>query len=193
VAHFRRFKFGVAFDNSDCDGALSEKVVNVALADAVPIVWGAPDIDRLLNMDAIVHCNVTYNAATDEGLVQAFIEKHTSNPQVWPEEAVQKLSVQRFAAAKAHLRALPGTAQCIAEVQRLDGDDAAFQRKVAQPLFTAADKGAFDLGRLGADIRRVMDARELSAAGYVCPGKSEDEREQEEHDRKHALESLAAN
>jgi hypothetical protein len=171
IRMYRPFKFVFAFDNSDCDGALSEKVVNAALADAVPIYWGARDVAQLLNREAIVHCDVTFNTAGDQALVAEHTERHGMAPSAVPDEAFDLLLTKRYAATLAHLRAQPAARRCIDEIKRLDGDDRAFEAKVAQPLYSAGARSGFDLARLAADLRRVMAAQELAAlqaAGRPC-------------------------
>jgi hypothetical protein len=51
-------------ENSNVPGYLSEKIVNAALGRAVPIFWGAPDAQLLLNPAAFVHCEAFFSYDT---------------------------------------------------------------------------------------------------------------------------------
>jgi hypothetical protein len=48
-------------ENCDTPGYITEKITNAALANAIPIFWGAPDAATDLNPAAFVHCKVPFS------------------------------------------------------------------------------------------------------------------------------------
>ena len=59
---FEGFKFVISMENSAQSGYVSEKVILAAMAGAIPIYFGAPDIAKYINVDRIVHCDLDSNA-----------------------------------------------------------------------------------------------------------------------------------
>lgn len=57
VQSYRPYKFVVAFENSQHDGYVTEKLVNAYLANAVPIYWGATDVGTYFNSESMINCN----------------------------------------------------------------------------------------------------------------------------------------
>eukprot|EP00451_Oxyrrhis_marina_P008860 CAMPEP_0204308284 /NCGR_PEP_ID=MMETSP0469-20131031/416_1 /ASSEMBLY_ACC=CAM_ASM_000384 /TAXON_ID=2969 /ORGANISM="Oxyrrhis marina" /LENGTH=768 /DNA_ID=CAMNT_0051287741 /DNA_START=33 /DNA_END=2339 /DNA_ORIENTATION=- len=51
---FRSFKFAMAFENTDTKGYITEKIMNVFLAGAVPIYWGTEDVKEVFNPESFV-------------------------------------------------------------------------------------------------------------------------------------------
>jgi hypothetical protein len=184
----RSFKFVLAFENSDCPGAMSEKAVNAALANAVPIMWGARDVSSLVSMEAVIYCNLTFDVHhptlqetrvhTEPTMGVAGVEqrwKEVFSPSFgYPfspaeEEEVQELVDRRFARVKAYLRRQPGFDKCIARIKEVDDDDAEFKRMISAP-FTSTGKivgdPVFDLDMAVArKVRAVMEATEVSNWG----------------------------
>ena len=50
------YKFTLSFENMATPGYLTEKLFNAYLAWVVPVYWGDPDVDELVNTDAFVWC-----------------------------------------------------------------------------------------------------------------------------------------
>jgi len=48
------YKFILAFENSNCDGYVTEKVYDALLVDAIPIYMGAPDIDDYVPPGSVI-------------------------------------------------------------------------------------------------------------------------------------------
>ncbi|MGI9657834.1 MAG: glycosyltransferase family 10 domain-containing protein [Gaiellaceae bacterium] len=46
VQRYRDYRFVVAIENDSLNGYVTEKLINAMLAGAVPIYWGAPDVDE---------------------------------------------------------------------------------------------------------------------------------------------------
>jgi hypothetical protein len=66
VEMFRHFKFVISMDNTNMDGAISEKIINAALANSLPIFWGDSRADTRLNTGGLVWCNFSYTSAMEE-------------------------------------------------------------------------------------------------------------------------------
>ena len=58
VTDFARYKFAVAGENTLIDGYLTEKIVTVLLAKAIPIYIGSPNVKEFVNPARFVHCDV---------------------------------------------------------------------------------------------------------------------------------------
>jgi hypothetical protein len=54
IRYLRTFKFTIAFENSRRVGYATEKLYDAFRADTIPIYWGDPCIDKVVNRDAIV-------------------------------------------------------------------------------------------------------------------------------------------
>lgn len=48
-------RFNIAFENTETDGYVTEKLIDPLLAGAIPIYWGAPDVLRDFNPDCLIH------------------------------------------------------------------------------------------------------------------------------------------
>ena len=57
VAIKSRYKFTIAFENATQRGYTSEKVFTSLEAHSIPIYWGNPDIDKIVNDEAIINCH----------------------------------------------------------------------------------------------------------------------------------------
>lgn len=57
VAIKSRYKFTIAFENAPQRGYTSEKVFTSLEAHSIPIYWGNPDIDKIVNDEAIINCH----------------------------------------------------------------------------------------------------------------------------------------
>jgi len=59
VRHYSDFKFSLTMENEVKDGYLTEKMFNGYFAKSIPIYWGAPDIAEIINMERIVHLDIS--------------------------------------------------------------------------------------------------------------------------------------
>ena len=50
-----RHRFNIAFENTETDGYITEKLTDPLLAGTIPIYWGAPDVLRDFNPDSFIH------------------------------------------------------------------------------------------------------------------------------------------
>ena len=115
VKAYQPYKFVVAFENSQVPGYITEKVMNVRLANAVPIYWGEPELDQYLNVQAVVWCK--------EDISGIDLSQYELGGATY--------AIQDFIKA---IR--PNLFQdCIKEIERLDQDPQAYADKLAQPLF----------------------------------------------------------
>ncbi len=67
TAYQREFKFSMAFENASAPGYTSEKIFNAFRARTIPIYWGDPDIENIINEDSFVNLNKysSYKEALD--------------------------------------------------------------------------------------------------------------------------------
>jgi hypothetical protein len=165
VGHMSKYKFVISFENSQFPGYFTEKLINPVLAGSVPIYWGAADIGRYVNTSRLVHCSLVftdYQRQTErggEGFKAGGSDKKHGEP--WPKRvephqpgyAEYLAEIERLVGGDNAMRG------CIAEVERLDKDPAAYRRVLETP-FLHGNKlsGVFNVSRLGAGLREVMVA-----------------------------------
>ena len=53
--YLRAFKFSIAFENSRRIGYVTEKLYDAFLADTIPVYWGDPNLEAIVNRDAVVY------------------------------------------------------------------------------------------------------------------------------------------
>ncbi len=105
ITWFGKYKFAICFENSAGPGWISEKLFDAYMGVSIPVYWGPTDLEQYgLNGDAFVLCNP-----------DGYSPPTTGNRQVY------MLPNATFNA-------------CIEEIRRLDHDDAAYARKLRQPL-----------------------------------------------------------
>lgn len=51
------YKFAIAFENCSYPGYLTEKLIDAAIVDAIPIYWGDPDVGDHFNSKAFINCH----------------------------------------------------------------------------------------------------------------------------------------
>lgn len=54
VQKYKPYRFVICMENSSKPGYVTEKIVNGMLAGCIPIYWGAPDVVKLFNPEAII-------------------------------------------------------------------------------------------------------------------------------------------
>ncbi len=57
VHAYSQYKFVIAFENSSFPGYVTEKIINPMFANAIPIYWGAPDIEKHFNVKSFICAN----------------------------------------------------------------------------------------------------------------------------------------
>jgi hypothetical protein len=117
MAFLRRYKFSIAFENSQHPGYTTEKILHALTAGSIPIYWGNPRIAEDFNPRAFINCHDYRNmqdvvAAVravdeDENLYRAFLAEPyfpngVENAYVREENIVAKFG-QIFAARQAFI------------------------------------------------------------------------------------------
>jgi len=54
---YKDYKFGLAMENSNEDGYITEKIMNVYIGGAIPIYWGTSKIKEIFNPDSFIYIN----------------------------------------------------------------------------------------------------------------------------------------
>jgi len=54
---YKDYKFGLAMENSNEDGYITEKIMNVYIGGAIPIYWGTSKIKEIFNQDSFIYVN----------------------------------------------------------------------------------------------------------------------------------------
>ena len=57
VEYLREYKFTISFENTSYPGYTTEKVLHPLIAHSVPIYWGDPLVEDVINKNAIINCN----------------------------------------------------------------------------------------------------------------------------------------
>lgn len=176
VRAFQNFRFGIAFENSEMPGYITEKIANVKLAGAVPIYWGAPDVMAYLNPDAFVWCNVSTAAISWDRL---FKEAEASFSAA--EEERGRLVKTRPPEWDARSQVLDMVEQqvlrllgpdpfkhCLDTIERLNADPEAYRRMREAPLVLRSS-GLFDPATYADGIEAVLRiARQADAAAAAA-------------------------
>lgn len=124
------FKFVISMENSAQPGYVSEKVIMAAMAGAIPIYFGAPNIAEYINMDRIVHCDVDSDArqflhlTTKYGIYSQWDKQHVRDTRIPTMKKIVYKSLRK----------------CIARVHYLDQNDTAWREVVSKPLFKNMDQ-----------------------------------------------------
>lgn len=74
-----KYKFSIAFENSEYPGYTTEKLVHPKLVDSIPIYWGNPVVDRDWNTKSFINA---YNFDNILELVD-FIKEVDNNDDLW--------------------------------------------------------------------------------------------------------------
>lgn len=134
-AYLKQFKFTVAFENSRRAGYATEKLFDALAADTVPIYWGDPAVETIVNKDAVVSVEGDW-----EREVLPWLHLPETREPFLPLTRTPKLTnklagrVNDLAAwLRTRLPYTKGFAAAIDEIRHLDNDDEAYCRKLAQP------------------------------------------------------------
>ena len=186
VGLMRRYRFVVAFENSQLDGYHTEKISTAYLAGAVPIYWGDPGLASRLNERAYVNCSFRVSDyygqdARQGGPHDQFKRRFDAFRRDYEGEFARKggnvtasvrgkLRKKAFTALATELATelRPRFQRCIDRVAALDADAAQYRAVAAAPLVRGGDlsAGVFDIASMAADVRRVY-----LAEGYPDPRK----------------------
>jgi hypothetical protein len=74
-----KYKFSIAFENSEHPGYTTEKLVHPKLVDSIPIYWGNPVVDKDWNTKSFINA---YNFTNILDLVD-FIKEVDNNDDLW--------------------------------------------------------------------------------------------------------------
>ena len=134
-AYLRKFKFTIAFENSRRAGYVTEKLFDAFAVDTVPIYWGDPALDTVVNKDAVVWVGGDWEREVLPWL-RLPEAREPFRPYVRTPTLSNKLA-GRVNDLAARLRErwpyFKGFAAAIEEIRELDNDDAAYCRKLAAP------------------------------------------------------------
>jgi hypothetical protein len=135
LRYLRSFKFTVAFENSRRIGYVTEKLYDAFRADTVPVYWGDPCLDMIVNREAVVVVDGDQNSGVLPSL--RFPEKREPFRPFFREPFLLNKVCGRGNDLIDWLRArVPynkGFSTSIEEVIALDRDDDAYMRKLSQP------------------------------------------------------------
>ena len=133
--YLRRFKFTIAFENSLRAGYASEKLFDCFVADTVPIYWGDPAVDTIVNTDSIIGVGGDW-----DGEVLPWLRLPEAREPFQPyrrKPGIANKVAGRLNDVTTWLRkAWPysrGFAEAIEEIEYLDNDDEAYCHKLAAP------------------------------------------------------------
>lgn len=135
LGYLSRFKFTISFENSRRAGYATEKLFDAFSADSVPVYWGDPAIDTLVNLDAMIFVDGDWERDLLPWL--RLPEKRVPYRPYFREPSLSnKLCgrsndlIQWFRERVPYTK---GFAAAIDEMLMLERDDNAYMRKLAQP------------------------------------------------------------
>ena len=150
-------------ENKARPGYFTEKIVNAALANAVPIYWGAQDMADYINPKAFIHCKFPapklqmprWCAVRNVELKgEAFRKCNEKN-----ERLIAALAAEMKTSAH----------DCIQQVLELEKDDAKYKAMLREPFLRGNElSGVWDWAGYGRKIRQFMNVADSwdRAAGW---------------------------
>jgi hypothetical protein len=146
LSYLRSFKFTVAFENSRRIGYVTEKLYDAFRADTVPVYWGDPYLDSVVNRDAVVGVDGDWDKEVLPWL--RFPEKRVPfRPYFRDPFPLNKLfgnANDLIDWLRARVPYKKGFASAIEQIIALDRDDSAYKHKLSQP-------------RLKREVRRMRE------------------------------------
>lgn len=134
-AYLRKFKFTIAFENSRRAGYVTEKLYDAFAADTVPIYWGDPALDTIVDKNAVIWVDGDWERDVLPWL-HLPERREPFRPLLRTPTLANKIA-GRLNDLAWRLRARwpysKGFTAAMEEVRALDNDDAAYCRKLAQP------------------------------------------------------------
>jgi hypothetical protein len=134
VANYDPYKFVLVAEHSRQDGYVTEKIFNALLAGAVPIYFGAPDIETYVNPARFINCNFDISELKAQQL------RNKSDFEALVNLTRTKYSVELD--------------KCVEEVRRIDSDMSAYESILDQP---AVLPGQFELESYANRIRQIYN------------------------------------
>jgi alpha(1,3/1,4) fucosyltransferase len=135
IDYLRSFKFTVAFENSRRIGYATEKLYDAFRADTVPVYWGDPGLDSIVNRDALIVVDGDWDRDVLPWL--RLPEKRAPFKPYSREPFLLNKLCGRCNDLTDWLRArIPynkGFASAIEQIVALDRDDNAYKEKLSQP------------------------------------------------------------
>jgi hypothetical protein len=135
LKYLRSFKFTVAFENSRRIGYATEKLYDAFRADTIPVYWGDPCLDLIINCDAVVVVDSDWDKEVLPWL--RLPEKREPFRPYFRNPSLLNKCFGRGNDLIAWLRArvpyYKGFAPAIEQIVALDRDDSAYKRKLSQP------------------------------------------------------------
>jgi hypothetical protein len=131
----RGYKFVIAFENSTMPGYNTEKLTHPIEADSMPIYWGDPQIGRSFNEARFINAH-RFLPPQRPTLPRAPYRSHSvaaHHPPTLPERLGRRVN-DAVTRVEQRLWSLGGFDRLVAEVIRLDQDDAAYLAKLQQPF-----------------------------------------------------------
>jgi hypothetical protein len=166
---FAKYKFTIAFENTQVPGYVTEKLINPYLGRSVPIYWGAPDLEELgFNPKAFIICK---HKTPDFSAYSSKTRKPHLGFECYEKKGAERTTcMANMEAAIAFAKnsiIKSGAQSCLDEVKRLDKDDEAYRAKLAEPLLRGnkLEGTAMDPYSVGRAIREVME----QSVDYVAP------------------------
>lgn len=134
-AYLRSFKFTIAFENSRRIGYTTEKLYDALGADTVPIYWGDPQVDTVVNRHALVVVDSDWDRDVLPWLrlPEARLPYKPFRRERSLGNRLRGRANDLTAWVRARLPYTKGFEAAIDEIRRLDNDDAAYIAKLAQP------------------------------------------------------------
>lgn len=135
IAYLRQFKFTIAFENSLRPGYATEKLYDAFAADTVPIYWGDPLLETIINVGSIVRVGGDLSREALSWL--CLPERREALRPLTRTPTLPNKLAGRFNDLAAKLRNrwpyTKGFAEAVEEVRSLDNDDEAYCHKLAEP------------------------------------------------------------
>jgi hypothetical protein len=164
---YRSFRFVIAFENTMAPGYTTEKLMNAALAGAIPIFWGSLLPELGLNPRRLVHCNITSPKDWDVSspLHPCQVEPMkghcdlSPNSSVWP--AARSLLLET------------GATECLDRIRWMIDHPAEVEAALREPIVLGRPP-LWDLSEWSRSLRQVFAASEqgesLAHSGWMAEG-----------------------
>jgi hypothetical protein len=133
--YLRKFKFTIAFENSRRIGYATEKLYDALRANTVPIYWGDPLVDRVVNPGALIVVDGDWENDVLPWL-QLPQQRMPYRPYARDRSLLNRISGRSDDLLQWLRSRVPyrrGFADAIEEILALDRDEAAYKRKLAEP------------------------------------------------------------
>ena len=113
---YRPFKFAITFENKQFPGYLTEKPLNAVMGNAIPIYWGDPEPDKIVNTKRMILCEVRKE------------DRAILNSKKVTEDNYEQVVIETKEIFRESFKG------CIQEVIKLDKNDKAFENKLRESI-----------------------------------------------------------